>query len=104
MNILFYIYWNRILVVLILNIRYVIFGLHTIWWECKINEIISLGENGGAGNLIVSEILLIHIDKNILDKSKNIDPKKINLVGRLGFDWYIKSDPNSLFEIKKKIK
>ena len=75
-----------------------------IQFECKINEIISLGENGGAGNLIVSEILLMHIDKNILDKSKNIDPKKINLVGRLGFDWYIKSDPNSLFEIKKKIK
>ena len=75
-----------------------------IQFECKINEIISLGENGGAGNLIISEILLMHIDKNILDKSKNIDPKKINLVGRLGFDWYIKSDPNSLFEIKKKIK
>ncbi|OUV55738.1 MAG: hypothetical protein CBC73_03025 [Flavobacteriales bacterium TMED113] len=75
-----------------------------IQFECKINEIISLGENGGAGNLIICEILLIHIDKNILDNEKNIDPKKINLVGRLGFDWYLKSDPNSLFEIKKKIK
>ncbi len=75
-----------------------------VQFECKINEIISLGKNGGAGNLIICEIILIHIDKKILDEEKNIDPKKINLIGRLGFDWYIKSDPNALFEIKKKIK
>ena len=73
-----------------------------IQFECKINEIISLGENGGAGNLIICEIILMHIDQNILDEKNNIDPKKANLIGRLGFDWYIKSDPNSLFEIKKK--
>lgn len=73
-----------------------------IQFECKINEIISLGENGGAGNLIICEIILMHIDQNILDEKNNIDPKKANLIGRLGFDWYLKSDPNSLFEIKKK--
>jgi len=73
-----------------------------IQFECKINEIISLGEDGGAGNLIICEIILMHIDQNILDKKNNIDPKKVNLIGRLGFDWYLKSDPKSLFEIKKK--
>jgi len=73
-----------------------------IQFECKINDIISLGENGGAGNLIICEIMLIHIDQKILDDQSNIDPKKVNLIGRLGLDWYIKSDPNSLFEIKKK--
>jgi len=73
-----------------------------IQFECKINDIISLGENGGAGNLIICEIILMHIDQNILDEKNNIDPKKANLIGRLGFDWYIKSDANSLFEIKKK--
>ena len=73
-----------------------------IQFECKINEIISLGENGGAGNLIICEIILMHIDQNILDEKNNIDPNKVNLIGRLGFDWYLKSDPKSLFEIKKK--
>ena len=73
-----------------------------IQFECKINEIISLGENGGAGNLIICEIILMHIDQNILDAKNNIDPNKVNLIGRLGFDWYLKSDPKSLFEIKKK--
>ena len=69
--------------------------------ECKVNEIITLGRNGGAGNLIICEILLIHISKKILDQNKKINQKKINLIGRLGFNWYIKSSPDSLFEIEK---
>ena len=69
--------------------------------ECKVKKIISLGKNGGAGNLIICEILLIHVSEKILNENKKIDQEKINLIGRLGFNWYIKSSKKSLFEIKK---
>lgn len=69
--------------------------------ECKVNKIISLGNSGGSGNLIICEILLIHISEKILDEKNRIDQKKINLIGRLGYDWYIKSSNESLFEINK---
>ena len=69
--------------------------------ECKVNKIISLGNSGGSGNLIICEILLIHICEKILDEKNRIDQKKINLIGRLGYDWYIKSSNESLFEVNK---
>ena len=69
--------------------------------ECKVNDIISLGNNGGAGNLIICEIVLIHINKNILNIDNQIDPNKLQLVGRLGQNWYCDAFNNSLFEINK---
>ena len=69
--------------------------------ECKVNNIISLGSKGGAGNLIICEIILIHINENILDNQNQIDPNKIKLVGRLGADWYCKSFDQALFKINK---
>jgi flavin reductase (DIM6/NTAB) family NADH-FMN oxidoreductase RutF len=71
--------------------------------ECKVNEVIELGESGGAGNLIVCEILKIHIAESILDENQAIDQKKIDLVARMGGDWYCRADENSMFEIKKPI-
>jgi flavin reductase (DIM6/NTAB) family NADH-FMN oxidoreductase RutF len=71
--------------------------------ECKVNEVIELGEHGGAGNLIVCEILRIHIAESILDENQAIDQKKIDLVARMGGDWYCRADENSMFEIKKPI-
>jgi len=71
--------------------------------ECKVNEVIELGEGGGAGNLIVCEILKIHITESILDENQTIDQKKIDLVARMGGDWYCRADENSMFEIKKPI-
>jgi len=71
--------------------------------ECKVNEVIELGEGGGAGNLIVCEILKIHIVESILDENQAIDQKKIDLVARMGGDWYCRADENSMFEIKKPI-
>ena len=71
--------------------------------ECKVNEVIELGEGGGAGNLIVCEILKIHIAESILDENQAIDQKKIDLVARMGGDWYCRADENSMFEIKKPI-
>jgi len=70
--------------------------------ECKVNKIINLGKNGGSGNLVICEVLLIHLSEKILNKNKKVDQQKINLIGRLGFDWYIKSSKKSLFEINKK--
>jgi flavin reductase (DIM6/NTAB) family NADH-FMN oxidoreductase RutF len=71
--------------------------------ECKVNEVIELGEGGGAGNLIVCEILKIHIVESILDENQAIDQNKIDLVARMGGDWYCRADENSMFEIKKPI-
>jgi len=52
--------------------------------ECKVREVIELGNEGGAGNLVVCEIIRIHIDEAVLDENMHIDPKKIDLVGRAG--------------------
>lgn len=69
--------------------------------ECKVKEVIALGENGGAGNLIVCEILLVHIHESILDAQGRIDQHKIDLVARLGGDWYSRNSGNALFEVPK---
>lgn len=71
--------------------------------ECKVNEVIELGEGGGAGNLIICEILKIHIEESILDENQMIDQQKIDLVARMGGNWYCRADENSMFEIEKPI-
>jgi len=73
-----------------------------VHFECKVNEIIALGDEGGAGNLIVCEILLIHINENILNEQQKIDPHKIDLVSRMGGNWYCRANGN-LFEVEKPI-
>ena len=71
--------------------------------ECKVIEVKELGTEGGAGNLVICEILKIHIDENILDENQMIDQKKIDLVARMGGNWYCRADENSMFEIEKPI-
>ena len=66
-------------------------------------EIKELGENGGAGNLIICKILKMHVAEHILDDKQMIDQEKIDLVARMGGDWYCRTDKNSMFEIKKPI-
>lgn len=68
--------------------------------ECKVNEIIALGTEGGAGNLVICEIVKMHIHDAILDENGNIDPLKIDLVSRLGGNWYSRSNAG-LFEVEK---
>jgi flavin reductase (DIM6/NTAB) family NADH-FMN oxidoreductase RutF len=68
--------------------------------ECKVNEIIALGTEGGAGNLIICEIIKIHIDEKVLDDEGKIDQNKIDLVSRLGNNWYSRSKLG-LFEVEK---
>lgn len=71
-----------------------------VQFECKIQEIISLGTEGGAGNLIICEIVKMHIDKKILDENGSVDQHKIDLVSRLGGNWYSRSNMG-LFEVEK---
>lgn len=71
--------------------------------ECKVKQVIELGDKGGAGNLIICEIVLMHINEEVLDANKQIDPVKIDLVARLGGNWYSRTNKSALFEVTKPI-
>lgn len=73
-----------------------------VQFECKVNQIIALGTEGGAGNLVICEVVKIHIDEKILDANGMIDQHKIDLVARLGNNWYSRSN-QGLFEVPKPI-
>ena len=72
--------------------------------ECTVNDVISLGKQGGAGNLVICEIKMLHINKNILNDAGAIDPNKIDLVGRMGGNWYCRSSKDALFEVEKPLR
>lgn len=69
--------------------------------ECKVIEVKPLGTQGGAGNLVIAEVLVMHIDDSILNAENKIDQTKLNLVARLGGDWYCKVDESNLFKVEK---
>lgn len=70
--------------------------------ECKVKDIIQLGTEGGAGNLIVCEIVLIHLDETVLT-GNSIDPHKIDLVARMGNDYYCRAQGEAIFEVEKPV-
>lgn len=74
-----------------------------VQFECKVNQVIELGAEGGAGNLIICEVIQFHIDEKVLDINQMIDQKKIDLVARMGGNWYCRADEKSMFEIEKPI-
>ena len=74
-----------------------------VQFECKVNQVIELGTEGGAGNLIICEVLKIHIHDEVLDSNGMIDQQKIDLVARMGGDWYSRANAESMFEITKPI-
>ncbi|MBC7535569.1 MAG: flavin reductase family protein [Ferruginibacter sp.] len=69
--------------------------------ECRVIEVKPLGTEGGAGNLVICEVLWMHIDESILDENKKIDQAKIHHVARLGGDWYCRVDESNLFKVAK---
>jgi flavin reductase (DIM6/NTAB) family NADH-FMN oxidoreductase RutF len=69
--------------------------------ECRINQIVPLGEKAGAGNLVIAEILRIHLSENILDDNGNIDQTSLDLVARLGGNWYARINKDALFQLEK---
>ncbi|MCY1531284.1 hypothetical protein D9M68_665050 [compost metagenome] len=69
--------------------------------ECIVTEVIPLGDKNGAGNLVLAEVKLIHIREDILDEEGKIDQAKIDLVARLGGDWYCRVTAENLFKVAK---
>lgn len=74
-----------------------------VQFECRVNEVKELGHEGGAGNLIICEVLRMHVREDLIDEKGLIDQHKIDLVSRMGGDWYVRADEKSMFEIKKPI-
>lgn len=69
--------------------------------ECKVNQIIETGSEGGAGNLIICEVLCMHINDEVLNAEGKIDPHKIDLVARMGGDYYCRASGSAVFEVQK---
>lgn len=70
-------------------------------WECRVRDIIETGTGGGAANLIICEVLMVHVDESVLTPSNSIDPTKIDLVGRMGSEFYVRANGGALFEVAK---
>lgn len=74
-------------------------------FECKVKEVIPLGTEGGAGNLIICEVLLMHVNESVLaPDGKSIDPQKLDGIARLGGDWYLRASGDCLFELPKPVR
>lgn len=71
-----------------------------VQFECKVTKVEMLGEDGGAGNLIFSEVVKIHIHKSVLDENGSIDQHKIDQVARMGGNWYSRANLG-MFEVPK---
>lgn len=69
--------------------------------ECRVNEVKSLGENGGAGQLVIAEVLCMHIDDDLVTADRKVKQEMIEHVARLGADWYARITPANLFRVQK---
>lgn len=67
--------------------------------ECTVNQVIALGDGHGAGNLVLAEVKMIHIKKTVLDNEGKIDQIKIDLVARLGANWYCRVNETNMFKV-----
>ena len=74
-----------------------------VHFECKVTEVKALGREGGAGNQVLCEVLHFHVARQVLDSRGGIDPYALDLVGRLGGDWYVRSR-EGLFEVEKPLR
>lgn len=69
--------------------------------ECLVKQIVPLGDGGGAGNLVICEVKLVHVNVDVLNAVGKIDQEKIDLVARMGGDWYTRAFGDALFEVPK---
>lgn len=72
-----------------------------VQWECVVRDIIETGTGGGAANLVICEVLLVHVDERILTPANSIDPTLVDLVGRMGGEYYVRANGGALFEVAK---
>jgi flavin reductase (DIM6/NTAB) family NADH-FMN oxidoreductase RutF len=70
--------------------------------ECRVKQVIPTGEHGGAGNLVICEVLLMHVDENVISDGR-IDPYKLDAVSRLGADYYARINGDSIFVVPKPV-
>lgn len=70
-------------------------------FECKVKQVISLGDQGGAGNLVLCEVLLMHIRESVVDANGIIDPYKIDAVARMGQNYYCRAQGDNIFVVPK---
>lgn len=70
-------------------------------YECLVRQLVPLGDQAGAGTLVVCEVILAHFQDHIFGENDQIDPHKIDLVGRLGADWYVRANDSALFEVAR---
>ena len=70
-------------------------------FECVVENIVSLGEHGGAGQLVISKVIHIHVKKEYLNENNQVDSEKLDLVARLGGDWYTRVTKESMFKLEK---
>ncbi|WP_116106403.1 flavin reductase family protein [Lewinella sp. IMCC34191] len=73
-------------------------------FECTVDQVIALGDGGGAGNLVVARVVRIHLDEGMLDEDGNLDTVKLDLVARMGGSYYCRATPDNLFEIPKPLR
>lgn len=69
--------------------------------ECVVNQVVELGNQGGAGNLVICEVKLVHVNTEVINAVGKIDQEKIDLVARMGGDWYARANGNAIFEVPK---
>ncbi len=74
-----------------------------VQYECKVREIIQTGDGPGAGNLVICDILLVHINETVLDEKNEINQEKIDLVGRMGGDFYVRTNQAARFVVPKPV-
>jgi flavin reductase (DIM6/NTAB) family NADH-FMN oxidoreductase RutF len=67
--------------------------------ECRVRQIIAIGDGPMSGNLVIGEVVVVHVDDSVLDDSKKVDPRKLKLIARLGGEWYCRS--TDLFSLKR---
>ncbi|WP_074407000.1 MULTISPECIES: flavin reductase family protein [Aquimarina] len=75
-------------------------GESPVQFECKVNQVVPMGTEGGAGNLIICEVVLMHINENVMDENNRIDQHKIDQVARMGGNWYSRANMG-MFEVPK---
>ncbi len=76
-------------------------GESHVSFECRVNQVIPLGTEGGAGSLVVCEVLLMYVDDNVLDEQGRIDPHKMDSVARMGNDYYCRVQGDAIFTVPK---
>jgi flavin reductase (DIM6/NTAB) family NADH-FMN oxidoreductase RutF len=75
-----------------------------VQFECKVNEIVELGKEGGAGNLVICEVVKIHVREDLINEDLQIDQEKIDTVGRMGGNYYSRAHGEALFEVAKPLR